>query len=81
MLQMAEILQKKFPNDKALPKKELPKLAIYIFGPFIGLNYRWIKNNVGWPMQFDNSKSRGELKIDYRSMDKTIIEFAEQVRG
>lgn len=79
MLGMASILREESPRNKKLPKKELPKLLIYMFGPFIGLNYKWVKNNVGWPMKFDNRKSREELKINYRPVKETIIEFADQV--
>lgn len=79
MLQMAEVLRKKFGKKYALPKTQLPKFVVYLFGPFIGLTYSWVKKNVGWPILLDNSKSIKELNANYRSVNSTLIEFLEQI--
>lgn len=79
MLQMAEILREKFGKRFALPKMELPKFMVYLFAPFVGLTYSWVKKNVGWPLLFDNSKSKEQLKISYRPISNTLIDFAEQI--
>jgi len=79
MMEMAIILKQAFGKQLKLPKSELPKFLVYLFGPFIGLSRSWIKNNVGWPIQFNNQKSREELSIHYRDMKSTLIEFAEQL--
>jgi dihydroflavonol-4-reductase len=79
MLEMAMVLRKAFGKKLKLPKSELPKFLVYLFGPFIGLNRKWIKNNVGWPILLNNQKSKDELGIDYRDMKQTLIEFAEQI--
>ena len=79
MLEMALVLRKTFGKKLKLPKSELPKFLVYLFGPFIGLSRAWIKNNVGWPIQFDNQKSKLELGIEYRDMETTLVEFANQI--
>ena len=79
MLEMAMVLRKAFGKKLKLPKSELPKFMVYLFGPFIGLNRKWIKNNVGWPILLNNQKSKVELGIDYRDMQQTLVEFTEQI--
>lgn len=79
MLEMGTMIRKAFGKKYKVAKKELPKFLVYIFGPFIGLNKAWIKNNVGWPLIFDNSKSKNQLGVNYRPLEETIVEFAEQV--
>jgi nucleoside-diphosphate-sugar epimerase len=79
MLQIAKMIGDKFGNKFPVAKKELPKFLMYLTGPFIGFTFSWVKNNVGWHLKFDNSKSRNELKLNYRPLDETIIEFVEQI--
>lgn len=79
MLQIANIIGDKFGDKYPVAKKELPKFLLYLVGPFMGFSFSWIKNNVGWPLKFDNSKGKNELKMTYRPLDETIIEFVEHV--
>ena len=80
MLKMAEIIRDKVGDDYPLPKKELPKFLVYLAAPFAGLSLKFVKNNVGLPLRFDNSKSRNELGINYRPMEETIIDLFEQLK-
>lgn len=77
MLNMAKVIGDKFGKKYALPKSELPKFMVYLVAPFIGLKYKWVKANVGWPIKLSNSKSRDKLNINYRPLKDTITEFAE----
>lgn len=45
-----------------------------------GLSFKFVKNNVGWPLKFNNSKSQNELGINYRPMEETIIDLFEQLK-
>lgn len=81
MLEMAMVLKKEFGKQLKLPKSELPKFLMYLFGPFVGLSRSWIKNNVGYPIKLNNQKSKVELGINYHPIDHTLIEFAKQVGG
>lgn len=80
MLEMAEIIREKVGDEYPLPKKELPKLLIYLVAPMAGLSFKFVKNNVGWPLKFDNSKSREHLGIKYRPITETIIDLFEQLK-
>jgi dihydroflavonol-4-reductase len=79
MLQMAKIISDNFGDKYQVAKKELPKFLLYLVGPFMGFSFSWIKNNVGWPLKFDNSKAKNELKMQYRPINETIIEFVQHV--
>lgn len=79
MLQMADVLREKYAKKYALPKMQLPKFMVYLFGPFIGLSFSWVKKNVGWPILFDNSKSINQLQANYRPVDDTLIDFVELI--
>ncbi len=79
MLQIAKMIGNKFGNTFPVAKKELPKFLMYLSVPFIGFTFSWVKNNVGWHLKFDNSKSRNELKLHYRPLEETIIDFVEQL--
>jgi len=81
MLKMAEIIRDKVGDNYPLPKKELPKFLVYLAAPFAGLSFKYVKNNVGWPLKFDNSKSRDALGIKYRAMEETIIDLFEQLKN
>ena len=79
ILDMAARFQKAFPNKYKLPKKTLPKFLLYLVGPFIGFSWRFVSNNVGHPMAFDNSYSKKDLNLSYRPMLETLRDQAEQL--
>ena len=79
MIELASILQKKYPSNSKIPKSELPKFLLYIFGPLQGFSWKYVSKNIGLPLKFDNSKSINELGISYREIEKTICDHAEQV--
>lgn len=78
-LEMANILRNDYPDNNKIPKTRLPKLLLYLFGPMQGFSWKFIRNNLGIPMEFDNSRSREELGINYRSIEQTLAEHAEQI--
>jgi dihydroflavonol-4-reductase len=80
MLGIANIIREKAGDKYPLPKKELPKFMLYLFAPLVGITYKFIKNNVGWPVKFDNSKSKKELNVNYRPLQETIIDLFEQIK-
>ena len=79
MIELANILQKKYSNKFKIPKNELPKFLLYMFGPFQGFSWKYVSRNVGLPLKFDNSKSINELGILYLPIEETIIDHAEQI--
>jgi hypothetical protein len=78
-LEMANILRVDYPDNKNIPRKVLPKFLLYIFGPMQGFSWKFIRNNVGIPIQFDNSRSRTELGINYHTIEQTLVDHAGQI--
>lgn len=79
MLDIASVLQKKYSTKYEIPKMQLPKFILYLFGPLQGFSWKYIKRNMGLPLKFDNSKSINELGISYRPIEETILNHAEQI--
>ncbi len=79
MLELANILQKKYLTKFKIPKMQLPKIMLYLFGPLQGFSWKYVSRNIGLPLKFDNSKSIKELGISYRPIEETVLDHAEQV--
>ena len=79
MMDMANSIRKKYPQYP-LPKATLPKFMTWAFGPIVSSVTRaYVKNNVGYPIRFDNSKIRNELGVEFRSVDETLHDHMEQL--
>jgi len=78
LLEIANLLRKEYGNYP-LPKGNVPKFLLYLFGPFQGMPWKSIKLNVGIPIQFDNSYSRKDLGIEYTPVEKTLHDHAAQI--
>lgn len=79
MLEIANILRKKYPDYNKIPKSTIPKSLAYIFGPTQGISWKYVRNNVGFAIQFDNSRSKAELGISYHPIQQTFEDHAEQI--
>lgn len=66
-LEVADLLRDKF-SDYPLPKKNLPKWLVWLSGPMVGVPRQFVKNNVSYKWRADNSKSKRELGMKYRSL-------------
>lgn len=79
LLTMAEILKKRFPKYP-LPKTLLPKALVWLVGPIAaGISRRFVKLNVGYPLRFDNARSRQILDIAYRPIEDTLTQHFQQM--
>jgi len=81
MLSMANIIGEKFGRKYAIPKKELPKFMLYLFGWSQGVSLKFVSRNVGYALQFNNSKSKEKLNISYTPMDTSIYEMVVQMEA
>jgi len=66
------IIQKQFPGRFALPSKTLPKALLYLFGPFQGFTWRYIRTNIGRNFTLHTAKSRENLSMRYRPPEETL---------
>jgi dihydroflavonol-4-reductase len=62
-----------------LPARMVPFFILYLFGPFIGVSRTSAWNNIGVKMSLDNSKSKRELGIEYKSLEETLGDMMEQL--
>lgn len=83
MLDIANILNDEVGGKfKNIPKKTLPKWLTYLVGPFMaGLTWNYLKNNLGIPVFFDNSKIKKTLGIEFTSIEKSLKDHAEQLEA
>ena len=78
-LELADMLRPTYGEQYPLPKKNLPKWLIWLMAPMSGLTRQYVKDNVGYPWKADNTKSREQLGIKYRSIKDTVNEFFQQI--
>ena len=78
-IEIADILKEKFQDKYKIAKAVIPNFMLYIAGPFQGFSWKYLKRNLGIPFQCDNSYSKTDLGIDYRSLEETFIEHVEQL--
>lgn len=79
MPEIKEIIQKQYPGKFALPKGALPKPLLYLFGPFQGFTWRYIKNNIGHSFKLNALKSREKLYMEYRPPEETLKDQVERL--
>ncbi|MTI32064.1 SDR family oxidoreductase [Xanthovirga aplysinae] len=78
-LEMASLLGKTFGDKYSLPKSYLPKFLIYLFGPLQGFTWKYVKRNVGYSLNFDNSYSKKDLQMEYLPVEQTLVEHLRQL--
>jgi nucleoside-diphosphate-sugar epimerase len=79
MLETALILRKEFGDQYKLPSKQLPKFLMYLVGPFAGFSWKFVRNNIGIPIVFDNTYSKDDLGLVYRDLSDTLKDQVNQL--
>ncbi len=72
-------IKKHFGNRFEVPQRMLPKWMLYLFGPFQGFSWKYIRTNVDIPFAFDNSWSKKDLGLNYTEISETIRDQVEQL--
>lgn len=79
MLDVAQMLRKKYNGNYPFPKKYLPKFLLFLVGPTQGFSWKFLRKNLNIPVHFDNSYSKKDLNIEYRPMEETVREHLQQL--
>lgn len=79
MLEVSKILANKYGDKYALPKNQLPKFMLYLFGWTQGVTVKFISRNVGYNILFNNSKSKHALELSYHPVEESFVEMIEQM--
>ncbi|MGF1639301.1 MAG: NAD-dependent epimerase/dehydratase family protein, partial [Cyclobacteriaceae bacterium] len=78
--ELAKRLKKTQKDSIAVSSKVIPKAIMYIAGPIMGFSFKYVKRNIGIPLNFDNSYSISDLGVEYRPIETTLAEHVEQLR-
>lgn len=62
-----------------LPRSEVPKFLLWLIAPWIGFDRKYITDTVGFPILFNNKRSREELGIAYLPAAETLDHHIGQV--
>lgn len=75
-IDMAKTLLPSFGKNYPIPKREIPKILMWIFGPSINqaLTRKYVRKNIGYPFIADNTKSIEELGLTYRPLENTMVD-------
>ena len=79
MLEMGRILRKRFGHSYPFPLTRIPKPVFKLVAPVAGFTREFVDKNVGYPLKFDNSRSREELGLTYRDPADTVVEQFQQM--
>ena len=78
LLEAGGFIKEKFGDKYPVPTKNAPKFLIWILAPFLGIKRNFVSKNIGYKIDFDNSKSIKELGIKYSPVKKAVVDFFQQ---
>jgi nucleoside-diphosphate-sugar epimerase len=80
MLDIAGSLREQYGKRFRLPRAELPKPMVWLFGPLTaGVTRKYVELNVGHKVRLDNGRSVRELGLSYHSPVQAIAEQFQQL--
>jgi len=80
LLEIANLLEvDKFNLNNNLPNKEIPKILVWLIAPFIDMQRKYVANNVGYAINYDNSRSISQLDINYTLAKDTLNDQIAQL--
>jgi len=78
LLETGGFIKEKFGDKYPVPTRNAPKFLIWILAPFLGIKRNFVSKNIGYKIDFDNSKSIKELGIKYSPVKKAVVDFFQQ---
>ncbi|OBC01616.1 diaminohydroxyphosphoribosylaminopyrimidine deaminase [Mycobacterium sp. 852013-50091_SCH5140682] len=79
LLQIGKILRRGYGPLYPFPRTTAPKAVVKLIAPLAGLTRKYVDTNVGYPLAFDNSRSRDELGLTYRPAEETVTDHFQQM--
>ncbi len=79
LMDIAKIIKKRIPGKYPLPMMISPKFVYWLLAPLFGFTRKYASLNTGYPIYFDNSPSKNDLKISYRSIEDTVSDHFQQL--
>jgi nucleoside-diphosphate-sugar epimerase len=81
MLAFAGIIKSQYGKKYKLPTMQTPKFMLYLVGWMFGLTWKFISKNVGYPLEFDNTKSKVSLVLEYLPLEQTVKDMVTQMEN
>jgi nucleoside-diphosphate-sugar epimerase len=79
LLQIGQVLRGRFGPRLSFPRFEAPKPLVKLAAPTAGLTRGFVEQNVGYPLAFDNRRTRDELNVEFRPARESIVEHFQQM--
>jgi nucleoside-diphosphate-sugar epimerase len=79
LLEIDKMLRRRYGPLYPFPRMTTPKVMVKAVAPVVGLTRKFVDRNVGYPLAFDNGRSRGELGLTYRPVEQTVTEHFQQM--
>ena len=79
LLEIGKIVRRRFGPFYPFPRRTAHKTMVKAIAPIVGFTRKYTELNVGYPLAFDNSRSRSELGLTYRPVEQTITEHFQQM--
>lgn len=76
---IARVIRKNFNGAYKVSTRTLPRFLVMLMGPMIGMPGKYLRRNLGYRPEFDNSRSIENLGIQYRPVEAIITEHIEQL--
>jgi hypothetical protein len=76
--EMGQILRARVGEEYPFPTRLIPKFLLYLAGPSRGFSWKYVRGNAGYRVDFDNTRSREQLGIEYTPVEDTLQQHAEQ---
>ncbi|NOZ07633.1 MAG: NAD-dependent epimerase/dehydratase family protein [FCB group bacterium] len=79
MWQLAEMIKAAYPGRFKLPLMRSPKFMLYLVGWAFGLSPKYVKRNIGYSINLNNSKSIRDLGLHYTPIETAIRDMVDQL--
>ena len=79
LIEIGEVLRKHFGDGFPFPRNTVANLAALMLAPRRGIPQAVAKRNLGYPLRFDNGRSRTALGMRYRAAAESIVDHFQQL--
>jgi dihydroflavonol-4-reductase len=80
MLEIGNLIKKVTGKSFGLPFMTAPKWLIANIGFLFGVTKDFVNKNVGFPLVFDNNKSKTALKLTYHKVEDTMKDMIDSMK-
>ena len=79
LIRIAELLRERFGGDFPFPQRTVSNLAALMLAPRRGIPQAVARRNLGYPLRFDNGRSRAALGMTYRPGAESVVDHFRQL--